>query len=345
MIWRLFFSSLPRSAACLLFACVGTRVSALDVCPGSVETPCLGACVLRVPVLVSGSAALDAVGLDFTYQGSASYWGWERGNVVRAWQVFDVATVGAQHLRLGGYEPHPFSLSGTDTLVVLIFEADANAGGCLFYRTEAFVDDLASAPPCEGTARAFRVLPFGPGGFVGVYPEGSSSCCYPTPDLTVLEVRALLPSSGMFQGAEFRIEVSPPAPGAQLTWQPSSSLLPATGNPIDNTAAADDSSGTVVRFSSCRSRPQGEVLVGTIQVAGLHDAHELLVKRHNRPSRPGASCAQFVTCDACSATVCMAQADPGSADPLVFRARINTSCRGCVPVEPLTWSHLKKIYK
>jgi hypothetical protein len=208
------------------------------------------------------------------------------------------------------------------------------------------VDDLAAAAPCEGSAD-FSV---GSGnlteGVVTIAPHlVPVDCCYTTPDQTNLEVWADIPGQLAVQGAEFRIEVSPPVPGATLIWQPSSGLLSSVGNPIDNSTAADDSTGVTLRFN-CRGRINGRFLLGTVLVAGLSEPGEFLVRRHNRPSTAGVSCATFTSCGECSEPICMFTTDTNASDPIVHRARFN-SCDGevCVGIAPRTWTDLKRIYR
>ena len=336
----------PVLRAVFLLAGFSARASAVDVCPTSFQRECFLDCDMAIPILMSGSGLLDAVGLDFVFETSATlgYFWWERGRFVRDWEVFDVSSRGPGRLRLGGFEPGGTMLAGEDTLAILHF-GGAVGTACLQYRTEAFVDDFAGAPTCNGSARvspattAIR-------GTVGVYEPMSGSCCYATPDGTTLEVRATLPAQGTFAGAEFRIEVSPPAPGAVLSWQPSSGVDSAVGDPIDNTDSPDDLSGVRLHFAACRSSAEGDILLGTLHIVGLTGEHDLLVKGAHRSNSSELPCAQYESCASCPAITCMPQVDAGADDPLVFRARVNGVCPiGCVAVQPTTWSQVKRIYR
>jgi hypothetical protein len=334
----------PVLRAVFLLAGCSTRASAVDVCPASFERECYLSCDMAIPILVSGSELLDAFGFEFVFEGSAIFSRWERGRFVRDWEAFDVASLGPGRLRLGGFEPGGTMLAGEDTLAILHFAGPASEA-CLQYRTEAFVDDFARTPTCSGAAR----VSFATGsirGTVGVFEPMSDSCCYATPDGTTLEVRATLPAQGTFGGTEFRIEVSPPAPGAVLSWQPSAAVDSAVGDPLDNTTSTDDMSGVRLHFATCRSSTAGEILLGTIHIIGLTGEHDFLVKGAHRPNSPELPCAQYESCAACPAITCMPQVDPDADDPVVFRARVNGDCPvGCVAVQPTTWSKVKSIYR
>lgn len=299
---------------------------------------------MPIPVLVSGSTLLDALGFEFVFDGSASFSSWERGRLVRGWESFDLFPIAPGRLRLGGFEPGGTVLAGDDTLAILHFSVPAG-GACLEYRTEAFVDDLAGVATCSGAARV--IFPAtASSGMVGVFEPMSDSCCYDTPDGTTLDVRAVLPPAGTFASVEFRIEVSPPAPGAVLAWQPSTEIASALGDPIDNSSALDDTSGVYLRFATCRSRAQGEIFLGTVHVIGLTGERDLLVKGSHRPVSTQLRCAHYGICAECSTVTCMPQVPPQADDPLVFRARINGRCPvGCVAVQPLTWSSLKRLFR
>ena len=330
--------------AVFLLAGCSSRAAAVDVCPASFERECLLPCDMAIPILVSGSALLDAVGFEFVFEGSAVFSRLERGRFVRDWEAFAVSSLGLGRLRLGGFEPGGTTLAGEDTLAILHFGVPANAA-CLRYRTEAFVDDFAGTAICNGSARvSFATTAIR--GTVGVFEPTSASCCYNTPDGTTLEVRATLPAQGTFAGAEFRIEVSPPAPGAVLSWQPGAAVDSTVGDPLDNTDSPDDISGVRLHFATCRSSTEGDILLGTIHIVGLTGEHDLLVKGARRPNSPELPCAQYEACASCPAITCMPQVDPDAEDPFVFRARVNGGCPvGCVAVQPTTWSKVKTIYR
>jgi hypothetical protein len=330
-------------AGCLAVAALHGNASALTVCPAAVQSPCVPPCEVRVSVLVSGRATLQAVGFDFLFDNSsASLTGWERGRLVRNWQGFERAMRRPGALRIGGFDPTGAALDGTDTLVVLLFQVTASNPVCFAFETRRYVDDLSGAVTCAGSVPIAGG--FSDGGTIRVSPQGSHACCYPTPDGTLLDVRAWLPREGSYQGAAFRIEFSPPVPEARLEWTADPSLGSSTGNPIDNTAAPGDSSGIVVRFPTCLSRwVQPEIVLGTIRVHGLAGVHDLFVKRDHRER---AGCAWLESCDECGSPACLPQAEGGD-DPVVFQARLNGDCRDshCPGVESLAWSKLKQLYR
>ena len=348
---------IPR-AAMLLAGCAGLIalapvVAALEICPQDVAATCAGACRLDVPVLVSGHAMLDAVGFDLVFDGArAGFTGMRRGRLVSGWEVFDAQHLPGSRLRVGGFSSAPTALAGTDTLAVLSFAPGSDAG-CMSYRMEELVDDLAGALVCSGFA-TWTGSGSLDNGYVAVFPAGGpQTCCFDTPDGTLLQVVALTAGaaeSGIL-GAAFRIEVVPPAPGARFEWTPAVGLAAMSGDPVDNAAAGSDSAGVSLGFSTCRTASAEGIPLGTLAVSDLSGEHELLVKRDRRLAGSSLPCTRFQLCTGASCEyACLASVAGAADDRAVFRARINsTNCSGTpcgrVPVKPLRWSAIKQIYR
>jgi hypothetical protein len=357
---RPHLGSRPVASAYFSFVTAGLFVllvplaaRSLDVIPQDRQLLCGSPCNLEVPVLVAGTAALDAVGFDLLFDGDKlEYQSFRRGSRVQHWAAFDAALLPGARVRVGGFDASPFALAGSETLAVLSFRVRASSG-CTTYTTDQLVDDLAAAPPRTGFA-SWSGFAYPANGYVAVYPSGQPpACCYDTPNGTILAVvaHAAGASAAGIAGAEFRIEISPPAPGATLTWTPDAQITTATGDPIDNSLAATDSSGVRLTFAGCQLPSESLVPLGTIAVSGLTGAHELLVKRHNHPAASALPCAQWVLCDGVSCTVaCMARTLAAGEDPVVFRARVNdpacaaSEC-GFVPVAARTWADVKRLYR
>ena len=212
--------------------------------------------------------------------------------------------------------------------------------------------DLAGAQVCSG----FATWTGGSldNGFVAVFPAGGpQTCCFDTPDGTLLQVVAFTAGaaeSGIL-GAEFRIEVAPPAPGARIEWTPAAGLTAMSGDPVDNAAAGSDSAGVSIGLPTCRSAGPEGIPLGTLVVSGLSGPHELLVKRDRRRAGSSLPCTRFQLCTGASCEyACLARVTSAVDDRAVFRARINSAnCSGTpcgrVPVKPLRWSAIKQIYR
>jgi hypothetical protein len=339
-------------AGCALLVALAPDVAALEVCAPDGSVTC-APCRLDVPVLVSGAATLDAVGFDFVFDGArVGFVGMRPGRLVRGWPVFDAQHLSGSRLRVGGFSSAPTVLAGTDTLALLSF-APGSATGCMGYRIEELVDDLAGALTCTG----FATWTGGgdpDNGYVAVFPAGGPpTCCFATPDGTLLQVVALAAGaaeSGIL-GADFRIEVVPPAPGARIAWTPAAGLAAISGDPVDNAAAGSDSAGVSVGFDACRTAGPEGIPLGTLSISGLGGEHELLVKRDRRVADSSLPCTRFRLCTGANCEyACLARVAGAAYDPVVFRARINSaSCSGTpcghVAVMPSSWGAIKRIYR
>lgn len=320
--------------------------AAIRVCPVDTCATCTAPCSISVPILVTGTGRLDAVGFDLDHlPWRLQFSGMRRGRVTRDWTVFEAQAWQYERVRIGGFDSEGYSLNGADTLCVLQFEVIPDAVAAL--RAHNFVDDFAGARECTTFVRVTRpAAP--PNGHVAVVPANDpTACCYATPDGTTLNVVARAPEgtvSGIL-GAAFRVQVSPPAPGAVFAWTPAPGLASSIGDPVDNDAAPGARTGVTLAFESCASFAHGEILLGTLTVFGLTGERDLLVRRHDTPP-PAVACPSFRLCEPCAA----AAACLSVGDAVVFRARINApSCDpvlcGWVPVAPTTWSAVKQTYR
>src|SRR5262245_61215479 len=96
-------------ASCLVAS--APTAEALDVCPAGDEVvQCSSHCHVAVPILVSGTGALNAIGLDLRFDGELQ--SVRAGNATRGWLVFEVQTLATGHVRFGGYDPAGFQLDG-----------------------------------------------------------------------------------------------------------------------------------------------------------------------------------------------------------------------------------------
>lgn len=200
-------------------------------------------------------------------------------------------------------------------------------------------------------------------GYIGVFgdPAGTNCCVTMPPNAaTTLHVLAVTggESSGGITGAEFRVEISPPAPGAFLIWTSSPNSNLTIGNPIDNSSSTPDNSGVNIAFPSCQKQAGAagdHIALGTITAFGVTGEHELLVKMHNNPSNPNMRAPLVVLCDApnyTSVALTLLDGDPklGGLSPVSFRTPINSaSCSGAscgaVAVQERSWSTLKALYR
>jgi hypothetical protein len=212
-------------------------------------------------------------------------------------------------------------------------------------------------------AVAYAVPPVYPvNGYIGVFgDQAGTSCCLTIPPSTpttlyVIAVTGGASSAG-FTGAEFRIEISPPAPSAFFVWSANSAANVVLGSPIDNSTTANDNSGLNIAFHACQKQSGlagDHILLGTITVINLTGQHDLLIKKHNRPSNPNLKAPLFVLCDAPNYTavpMTLLEGDPVlyGQEPFVFRTTLNSaSCDGScgfVAVEPNSWSHVKELFR
>lgn len=213
-------------------------------------------------------------------------------------------------------------------------------------------------------AVAFAAPPQYPrNGYIGVFGDAAgTNCCITIPvgppaTLYVIAVTGGASASG-FTGAEFRIEISPPAPSAFFVWSATASANVVLGSPIDNSSSASDNTGLNIAFQACQKQAGvagDHVLLGTITVINLTGEHELLVKKHNRPSSPDRKAPLFVLCDAPNYTavpMTLLEGDPAlyGQEPYVFRTPLNSAtCNGStcgfVAVEPGSWTRVKELYR
>jgi hypothetical protein len=213
-------------------------------------------------------------------------------------------------------------------------------------------------------AVALAVLPTYPSnGYIGVYGDpAATNCCITVPPATPTTLYVVAVTGGAsaagFTSAEFRIEVSPPAPSAFLVWSATTAANVVLGSPIDNSSAVNDNSGLDIAFRTCQKQAGvagDQILLGTITVLNLTGEHQLLVKKHNHPSNPNIKAALFTLCDAPNYTavpLTLLDGDPElyGQEPYVFRTALNSaSCAGStcgfVGVAPGSWSQVKELYR
>jgi hypothetical protein len=220
---------------------------------------------------------------------------------------------------------------------------------------------LAAGVMLAGTT-AFAAPPNYPqNGFIGVFGDAAgTNCCVTTgagsTTLYVIAVTGGNTSAGL-TGAEFRIELNPPAPSAFVIWTPSPSSNVALGNPVDNSSAAGDVSGCNLAFSTCQKQAGmagDHITLGTLVVFNLTGEHEMLVKKHNRPSNPNLTAPLVILCDAPNYTavpLTLFDGDPWlqGGEAYSFRTPINAAaCNGScgfVGVEAKTWTTMKDLYR
>jgi hypothetical protein len=200
-------------------------------------------------------------------------------------------------------------------------------------------------------------------GLIGVYGDAAgTNCCIDIPSGNAATLHVFATTSGAssagISGAEFRIEVSPPATGAFFIWASNPAANITLGNPIDNTDAAGDLSGVNIAFPTCQKQAGlagDRIELGTITAIGVTGEHTLFVKKHNHPSNPTLAAALLVLCDAPAFTavpLTLKDGDPAlyGQEPYVFTSPINSAtCSGgtCgfVAVKSQTWSGLKDLYR
>ena len=200
-------------------------------------------------------------------------------------------------------------------------------------------------------------------GYIGVFGDAAgTNCCVGIPPAAATTLHVIAVTGGEttagITGAEFRIEISPPAPGAFLVWTSAPGANLTIGNPMDNSSAAIDNSGVNIAFPTCQKQmgmAGDHIAIGTIMVFGLTGEHTMLVKKHNRPSNPNMKAPLVVLCDSPTYTqvpLTLLEGDPKlvGLEPTSFRTPINSaSCSGAscgfVAVQQRTWTALKDLYR
>jgi hypothetical protein len=222
---------------------------------------------------------------------------------------------------------------------------------------------VACALLARGTSASATLTDYPQDGLIGVYGDpAGTNCCIDIPpgNAATLYVYATTSgsSSGGISGAEFRIEVSPPALGAFFIWTSNPTANITLGNPIDNTDAAGDLTGVNIAFPTCQKQAGqagDRIVLGTITAIAVTGEHTLYVKKHNRPSNPNLSAALLILCNAPDFTavpLTLEDGDPAlnGQEPYVFSSPINRAgCAGAtcgfVAVKSQTWSGLKDLYR
>lgn len=310
----------------------------------AVVDPSLGRILMDVPILASGQASLDAIGFEVTFDpfDVVEYVGLEPGRLTRGWYALEARADG-NRLRVAGFDGDEHLLADTDTLVVLRFKVRVD-GFNHPVTTTGCIDDLLGATGGHATLTVAPPLEEN-GSIRVVLPGAPQPNCFATPDGTTLHVVAQTAGLSVdgIRGAVFRIEISPPAPGASFVWTPAPGAV-SVGDPIDNSSAAADSSGVDISFP-CRPPIGGEIELGTIQVHGLSGERQLSLRPHNRPV-PDLACPMLRLCADCpQGAACVA---PLHSDIAAFCARLNsTNCSGgcSTAVRVSDWGTIKTLYR
>ncbi len=219
----------------------------------------------------------------------------------------------------------------------------------------SFIATLVLCAVVTGTAMA--VPPSN--GYIGVFGDAQGTDCCITLNKSgngrfhVFAVTGGSSSAGI-QGAEFRISIDPPAPGALLIWQPSPDATVTGGNVIDN----GNGGGGFVFFNGCQGETGlagDKVKLGEIQAFNLTGEHRMIVRRADTTTNGTFACPSVLLCDAPAYTqVCLTleNGDPalGGDDPMGFVSVVNSqdcsgaSC-GFVSTASETWSTIKDLYR
>ena len=196
-------------------------------------------------------------------------------------------------------------------------------------------------------------------GYIGVFgdPQGTDCCISLNKSgngrLHILAVTGGASSAGI-SGAEFKISIEPPAPGALLNWIPAPGVAVSMGNVVDN----GNGGGGFVIFNSCQS-PTGlagdKIKLGEIQAYNLNGEHRLVVRRADEIMNGQFNCPSVLLCDGPAYTqVCLTleSGDPalGGEEPMGFISYVGSqTCSGAscgfVDAAPQTWSTVKGLYR
>jgi hypothetical protein len=196
-------------------------------------------------------------------------------------------------------------------------------------------------------------------GYIGVFAdEQATDCCFSTnaegtERMHVFAVTAGAGSDGI-SGAEFRISVEPPAPGATFLWIPDKDLSVSIGDPVDN----GNGGGALVSFVSCQSEnglAGDKIKIGEIYARNLFGEHRLVVRPADDLTNAQFACPSIMLCDGPVFTqACLTLKEGDSAlrgeEPAAFVSAVNssdcagTSC-GFVATEAQTWTAIQDLYR
>lgn len=196
-------------------------------------------------------------------------------------------------------------------------------------------------------------------GYIGVFGDAAGTDCCPSLNSSgngkfhVIMVTGGASAEGI-SGAEFKISVEPPAPGATFNWKPSNIVSASSGNPVDNGSGG----GAFLTFKSCQTETGlagDKISMGTLQINGLTGEHQLVVRRSDTPINAEFTCASVLLCDAPAFTqVCLTLKAGDSAlngeEPAVFVTAVNSpDCSGAtcgfVATEDQTWTTVKELFR
>ena len=196
-------------------------------------------------------------------------------------------------------------------------------------------------------------------GYIGVFGDAAgTNCCVSLNSagngkLHVVMVTGGASSEGI-SGAEFKISIEPPAPGASFNWKPSNTVSASTGNPVDN----GNGGGAFITMKTCQTETGlagDKVTLGELQVNGLTGEHQIIVRRADAPVNAAFTCPSVLLCDAPAYTqVCLTLKEGDSAlngeQAAAFVTAINSpNCAGAscgfVATEEKTWSTVKSLFQ
>jgi hypothetical protein len=156
--------------------CVGTVTAnavADSVCPLDVEA-LVPKGVVRVPIVIGGSGALEVFGFDLQFDPTfLTFLSLAPSGFTSGWDNFSSSLLGPGVLRIGGFTIPPQMPADPDTLAYVDFLVDPAAAGFAELTTTNFVEDLEGVGNCSATITFVRppysVCPVGSAVFV---PDG-----------------------------------------------------------------------------------------------------------------------------------------------------------------------------
>ncbi len=310
--------------------------------------------IFEVPITITGTGTLAAFGFDLSgSQDQFSLVDIIPGPLLAGWTHVEGTELRNQTIRVGGYNVTPSPMDGTEALLVTLRLRSQRDGASASLGLARLTDDIVTASSCTAVVSVLAPVSF-PSGQIVFYPEGRPGvCCFPTPDGTRLIVSAQ-PDTHVrwgIRGASFRIEVSPPAPGATFTWVPSEDSQSSEGQPVDN-AATLDGAGVRVLYGFCFGEPfvHENIVLGKIIVNGLTGIHALELKavEPTHPAAIAAECAYFVPCRNCTVPkACITQIDrfPVSYRAIINSAECGEACGPLVGISAVDWGRVKALYR
>jgi hypothetical protein len=299
---------------------------------------------VNIAVVIRGPITLESFGLDITpVTASATL---TPGPRFAEWDAFQLSRRPSS-IRVGGYTVSPTTILGEERFFDVGFTI--SEPGCASFWIGDYVDDLTGLASAEVDMMwEFPEMRDQDQGVIGVFgdPQATECCLQVDQPRTLYVVATLMNDSAVgIEEAEFRIEVSPPAPGAQFVWQPSMLVETADGDPVQN-SASNDSAGTHLYLSGCQTGPK--VVLGTLEVSGLVGEHELRVRPSWTHLRGSVDCTHVVLCGSCELR-CLPSVSPYRKDVPLHLSKLNSpDCDaapcGYVGVAQSKWTDIKRLY-